>query len=371
MKGMSYDTSRTLLNGVGASVKMGKWSKGHWRYDAGFILRSPGLDLNDMGYMNLSNILKNNNTLSYVEKKNYWIFKTYLFTLLNQNAWDAHGDGLYSLTSLTAQSEFMNGWIAQLAGQYKFRTTDEWLLRGGPAMKVPDVMAYTWSVQSNSSKKLILTLTGNYNKGVSGNLNYISAAADISFRPRSNLLLSLQPNYQRNADELQYISEVNKTNSAKSYLLGRVDNRNLGFAFRIDYAITPELTIQYYGSPFVSIGKYRNFKEVTKPLDPIYNNRFALLTPQKNGSVYSFDDNHDNAVDFTINNPDFNYQQFRSNFVIRWEYKVGSSVYLVWSQNRTNFEQPGVFNFNKGFNNIFDLYPKNIFMIKFNYLFRY
>ncbi|MGE5499620.1 MAG: DUF5916 domain-containing protein, partial [Syntrophothermus sp.] len=72
---------------------------------------------------------------------------------------------------------------------------------------------------------------------------------------------------------------------------------------------------------------------------------------------------------YSINNPDFNYQQFRSNLVVRWEYKAGSTLYLVWGQERTAFEQAGSFSFNKGLKNLSGLFPKNIFMIKFNYWF--
>ncbi|MBS1656168.1 MAG: hypothetical protein JSU05_15045, partial [Bacteroidetes bacterium] len=121
---------------------------------------------------------------------------------------------------------------------------------------------------------------------------------------------------------------------------------------------------------FVSIGKYAAFKEIQSPHDAVYSNRFTLLTPQVNGGRYYFDDNHDGVTDYNISNPDFNYQQFRSNLVIRWEFKVGSALYLVWSQDRTAIQQPGLFDFSNGFNHLFDLYPRNIVMIKFNYLFK-
>ena len=87
-----------------------------------------------MGYMTLSNMMKNNSVLSYVEKKNTSVYKNYMLTTLQQNAWNADGEGLYSLLSLTGEMEFMNSWMTRLNAEYKFRTVDEWLLRGGPSM---------------------------------------------------------------------------------------------------------------------------------------------------------------------------------------------------------------------------------------------
>lgn len=367
--GITFDTARTALNGYGASVKIGKWSKGHWRYNEELVMRSPGLELNDLGYMTISNILKNNTHITYDEKENTRVFKTYTFNLLQQNAWNAHGDGLYSLFSLTAETELMNSWTAQVVGQFKFRTIDERLLRGGPSMKVPDLLQYSWAFYTNRSNNLYFGITGNYQKGLSGNLDYFTFTPDISYRPLSNLVLSLQPTYLRNNDELQYIGQFERTSSDKIYLLGTVDNRNLGFTFRADLAITPELTIQYYGSPFVSIGKFSDFKEVVNPLNSRYTDRFHIVTPEKEGSMYHFDRNGDGVADYSIPNPDFNFQQFRSNLVVRWEYKAGSTFYFVWAQDRTAFEPAGPFDFSKGFKRMFNIYPNNIFMIKFNYWF--
>ena len=367
--GAYLDTARTALNGTGASFKIGKWSKGHWRYDEEYIMRSPGLEFNDLGYMNISNVMKNNTNISYVEKRNTPIFKTYTLALLQQNGWNSYGKGLYSLASLTAQSEFMNGWTAQLSAQYKFRVTDEQLLRGGPAMKTPDLFSYTWMLQTNISKKFFVNFTGNYNRGVSGNLNYFNIATEFTFRPRSNVTVSMQPTFQQNIDELQYISEFDRPGANKTFLLGRVNNQDLGVSFRIDFALTPGFTIQYYGSPFVSIGKYSNFKEVINPLGPVYTNRFKYVQPQKDGPAYNFDDDGNGIVDYRLTNPDFNFQQFNSNLVLRWEYRAGSTIYLVWNQTRTGFQQAGAFDFNNGYKNMFNLFPQNVFMVKFSYWF--
>lgn len=366
---INFDTTATALNGLGASVKTGKWSKGHWRYNEELVYRSPGLELNDLGYMNLSDLMKNSTEISYVEKENTRVFKSYEISLSQQNAWNARGGSLYSEISLDAESEFMNGWESGLNSAFRFRNTDKWILRGGPSMKVPDMLEYSLWFHTNSSKKLFFLLEGNSDQGLEGNYSLYRISSELSYRPWSNLVLSLEPSYERIVDELQYIGCFTNSLADKKYLLGRIDNRNLNITFRADFALTPELTIQYYGSPFISLGKYSNFKEVVKPLDADYNKRSVSVIPEVNGLIYSFDDNNDGVKDYSISNPDFNFQQFRSNLVLRWEYRAGSTLYLVWSQDKTAWEQAGPFDFNKGINNMLGIYPKNIFMIKLNYWF--
>ena len=41
----------------------------------------------------------------------------------------------------------------------------------------------------------------------------------------------------------------------------------------------------------------------------------------------------DGAASFTLRNSDFNVQSFRSNLVLRWEWRAGSTLYLVWQQD--------------------------------------
>lgn len=369
-KGISLDTNRTNLNGVGASFRIGKWSKGHWRFNEELIYRSPGLETNDLGFMLLANLIKNNLNLSYFERINTKVFKNYSFVFQHQNAWDAKGVHVYNYEKLTAQAEFMNNWQATLTTQYNYSYRDEWILRGGPSMLVPNQLGLVWMVQSSFAKKFIFAFKGMGRTGAQSSLRFWNLAPEFSFRPVSNLLLSVLPMYTSNVDELQFIGPFSKLNGTTAWMLGRVNNKNLAISFRADLALTPQLTIQYYGSPFVSVGQYTRFKEVTNPLDARFENRFAAAQAVKNGTQLEIDDNKDGVADFSMPNPDFSYQQFRSNLVLRWEYKVGSTLFLVWSQDRTLFDPAGDFDLGSGFSSLRRQYPGNLFMVKFSYLFR-
>jgi hypothetical protein len=151
----------------------------------------------------------------------------------------------------------------------------------------------------------------------------------------------------------------------------------LRFTGRLNYNITPDLTIQYYGQPYLNRPVYTHLAYVSNPLAKNYNNRFHVFNvgevTEVNG-VYQVDENRDGTVDYTFAKPDFNFVQFRSNFVVRWEYKHGSELYLVWSQSNTPDASADLNNdvpvtkslFQNAFTN---QAARNIFLIKWMYRF--
>jgi len=367
--GLPYDTTSTKLIGAGVYFRIGKGSKGHWRYNEEIVLRTPGLEFNDLGFMKLANTIKNSTRVSYVEKDKQWIFKNYDISLSQDNAWNIQGTGLYSDIELDADFELINHWSVFTEAEYRFRVVDEQLLRGGPAMRAPDMLQYQGGIFSNSSKKLFFGVYAAYGHCLTGESRFFVVSPQVNYRPFSNLLLSLDVGYERSLDELQYIGRFEGLSNSPGWLLGTVDNRNLGLTLRIDWAITPELTIQYYGSPFVSLGDYTDLKEVTHPMDALYENRFKKVPYERQGKDYMLDSNGDGIYNLRIDNPSFNYQQFRSNLVLRWEYLPGSTLYFVWSQDRTGYDAGGPFSFGEGYKLMGDVFPGNVFMIKLNYWF--
>jgi hypothetical protein len=109
---------------------------------------------------------------------------------------------------------------------------------------------------------------------------------------------------------------------------------------------------------------------VTDPLNPGYDKRFVYYPdPVLNDGVYEMDENNDGLADYTVDNPDFNFHQFRSNFVAKWEYRPGSYIYLVWSSERTGNTADPTASLGQSFNQLWSVFPGNIFLIKFNYWF--
>jgi hypothetical protein len=175
--------------------------------------------------------------------------------------------------------------------------------------------------------------------------------------------------YSQHYDQLQYIGTVDYQNKTR-YILGTIDQNTLGLQFRIDFSITPELSAQYYGSPFVSRGLFSEYKHVTDALSDAYSSRFMICShPQRMNDSIFFDENNDAIPDYSVPDPDFNFLQFRSNLVIRWEYRPGSVIYLVWSMDKTGGAEPLDAVLGESMKQFGNIYANHIFLVKFSYWF--
>lgn len=166
---------------------------------------------------------------------------------------------------------------------------------------------------------------------------------------------------------MQYVDKV-----AGRYIVARIDQRMFRSSFRFEYYPRPNMSVQYYGQPFIFAGDYSNFKKVTNPMASVYADRIHLYGNneiQLANDTYTVKENGNASNQFSFSNPNFKSFAFLSNLVFRWEYIPGSTVYLVWSQNRGGSDTLANFNFGKDFSNIYQIYPQDVFMIKFSYRF--
>jgi len=363
-----YDSTRTQLSGYGGHVKIGKGSKGLWRYSTELNWRSPGLDLNDIGFMQTADVFNQIASLSYFINQPVSIFRTYNMSISQFNNWDFGIHHLSSGGSLNVYLEFLNKWAINTSVNYTSEALDTHILRGGYAMLVPGKLTNYFYVRTDLSKKVFFNFSSNLTVSENQSNSYFSAQPSLSVMPLNTLKISVSANYSQSMDNLQYVS-TNAINGGQRYILGKINQHTVGATFRIDYNITPEFSIQYYGSPFASVGKYSEFKSIINPRDASYNKRFTILNPILNGNNYEISENSNSQVNYVFENPDFNFSQFRSNFVFRWEYRPGSQLYVVWSQDRTNYSMPGTNSEYAALGKLKDIFPNNIFLIKFNYWF--
>ena len=362
-----FDSSLTQLSGVGGKIKIGKGSKGLWRYATELTFRSPSLELNDIGYMQLADVIKQATSLSYFVNTPESIFRTYTIGVKQTNTWDFNGRYLSTGATQNTYLEFKNKWNIMSTLDYVSQALDTRLLRGGSAILVPANWMETVLVKSDFSRKLVFNFQ--YIRSFTNDRgNFYLYSPGLSIQPLPSLKCSLNFTYSSNKDNMQFTDAF--FNNGKGSVLAAINQQTLGATFRVDYNITNNLSLQYYGSPFASVGKYSNFKKVVQPKNDIYNNRFQLLnTSTLVNETYRVDENGDGTTDISIRNPDFNFYQFRSNFVFRYEYRPGSQIYFVWSNDRTSFINPGNYAVGNIGNQLKKVFPNNIFLIKMNYWF--
>jgi hypothetical protein len=366
---LDFDTTRTQLSGYGGKLKIGKGSKGFWLYSTEISWLSPGLELNDLGYMTYADQIKNENAVSYLINKPVSIFHSYTIELEQFNSWNFNGMYLGSGAHLSYYAEFKNNWTlnARIVGQTGAR--DPRFLRGGPAMMLPASFVSEGSLSTDPSKKVICSIESEYESRGNNSASIFGIQPGISVRPLQALKLRVSANIMNNKDELQYITTL-KYGTDTRYVFGKIDQKTIGLTFRVDLNISPEFSIQYYGSPYISRGSYIDFKRITNPEADKFSDRFAMLRPVNfiNDS-YGLDENGDMAVDYSIGNPDFNFHQFRSNLVAKWEYRLGSFIYLVWSSEKTGYTNASGDTYGESIKQLRKLFPNNVFLIKLNYWF--
>ena len=169
----------------------------------------------------------------------------------------------------------------------------------------------------------------------------------------NRLSLTTQTGYHIGTNYQQYVNTVAKAlwnGDQNEYIVGKIDQKTLYMTVRLEYYVSPELSFQYYGSPYASIGKYDDFRRVTNASSRDLNQRYAPVTVVNEvANNYSMDNNGDHFPDFQMRKPDFNFQEFRSNLVGRWEFSPGSTLYLVWTNTRSLYEN----NYNSSIGNSF------------------
>ncbi|MCX6300598.1 MAG: DUF5916 domain-containing protein, partial [Bacteroidia bacterium] len=366
---LDYDTTRTSLSGFGGKLKIGKGSKGFWKYSAGISWLSPGLELNDLGYMNTADEILQENNVSYLVTKPVSIFQTLQVDLEQFNSWNFNGNWLGSGGHFSFSSTFRNNWSFQTNLIFHSQADDPRKLRGGPDMIMPFNIMTMGNIMTDPSKKLMFLLSYGYESSGNNSATSYQLNPSISIRPFNSLRIRVTADYQKNQDRLQYITTTDYL-SEKRYILGTIDQTTLGLTFRADLNLTPEFSIQYYGSPFVSRGSYSEFKRITDPQAKDYESRFTLFDePMSDGNIYALDENGDDIADYYIDKPDFNFHQYRSNLVAKWEYRLGSFIYLVWSSERTGRSNLSEASIGDSYGQMMDVFPSNVFLIKLSYWF--
>ncbi len=359
---LQFDSTNTSLSGYGGSLKVGKVSKGLWRYSTSVSFHSPGLELNDLGFMQRSDFINQKNDISYFVNRPVSIFRTYSVSITQFNNWDFAPDHLSSGGGLNLYLEFLNKWSISTDLTVSSSELDTRILRGGPAMQMSRYWNFSTGMQTDPSRNISAFVNINATRASHESKQIDNINPGISIQLINPLKLEVSLNYESNRDALQYI-DTKLVNGDNHYILGKLNQKTLGLIFRVDYNITPELSVQYYGSPFASVGGYSEFKSVTNPRADAYNDRFKFINVSTVGNDYLVYES------YTFSNPDFNFNQWRSNLVCRWEYRPGSQLYLVWSQERTDFQQPGHDSVSKTLGNLRHVQANNVLLIKLSYWF--
>ena len=373
---LSVDTTATSLFGHGGTMKFGRLNK-NWMFETGVTWQSPKLELNDIGFMRNADGIYYFLWSGYRFNKPFSIFRWAQINYNHYSTWDFGGNNIYQAVNTNMHGNFKNFWRMGGGLTYEHKDISNRALFGGPALRRSRGLGQ-WAYLSTDRRKafqLYLNVSHGwgFEKDEPRSVRSKSYGVTLAVQPSDALRISLGTDYDINERKVQNVSSVDFQGETK-YITGEIDQRTLSMTLRLNYSITPNLTVQYYGQPFISRGRYQNFNFITDPLAKLFYDRFQLFDPTQiaydaESDVYSVDENLDDQVDYTFGNPDFSFMQFRSNLVARWEYVPGSELFLVWSQSNNAIGDPSQRILTSLEEDLFAQQPRNTFLVKWTYRF--
>jgi hypothetical protein len=371
---VTYDPTRTSLSGVSAAASVAKVAGGHWRWSTASTLYSPGYEINDLGYNFASDRISQNTSLGYYEFQPHGIIKRWSAQAQQFTQLTFGGERMELNGTLQTDVEFANSWSA---GIWTMRHTPGLApdaLRGGPALRRPARWMLQPYINTDRRKTVSAMSMAYYEPEDQTDGQQLQLMSTIEVRPSARISISAGPSYSLGVTPAQFLT-TRTVSGTPNYLVARLEQRTAALETRLSYAFSSTLSFQFYAQPFVSAGSYTALQKVVAPRAATPAAQFhrfdasdmSLEQTPAGRRIFHIDTNRDGAADVTVDEPDFNFKQIRSNAVLRWEYRPGSALFVVWSQDRTAAADYGSFALGRDLQDLFRERGRNVLLIKLSY----
>jgi hypothetical protein len=370
----SLDPSLRVMRGWAAYARFSKES-GDWLFETATNIRSPGFENNDIAFLTQADyVWMSGNVLRQFTRPNR-LFRQMAFIAGGQQQYNFDGDLTDRQVQLFGQVQPHNYWNLSAFWIHRFSVLDDRLTRGGPVVGRPGFNFFQLNVSTDQRKALVLETSSNTLRTVEGARQY-EVNLGITWHPVSNVSVSVGPDYSYGESSAQYVTRVSDPTATAfggaRYVFSDLYRRDLAMDTRLNITFTPTLSLELYAQPFVSSVQYAHLKEFAAPrtLDKlVYGKDVGTLTVRETDPrVFVVDpDGAGPAASFAVTDPSFTLRSLRGNAVLRWEYQPGSTLFLVWTQSRSNALTDGVLDLGRDIGPVFTGAAENIFLVKLNY----
>ncbi len=351
---LTFDPARTSLAGTNLELRFAKVGGKRLQFETAYQRRSPGFEINDVGFLRQADQQEWTTWAALAFRKPNGVFQSLRWNFNHWEYWSDAGLPTERAFNTNVHTQFnsrwwlhMGGTIGQVGATYCDRCA-----RGGPAIRQDPYISPWITIQGDDRKALVPSISANFFRGDQGHSHEINVSPELDLKISSRFTTSLSPSYDHNRNDTQYFGTFTDAAGASHYTFAHLDQKTLSLTWRLGYTFTPTATLQVYASPFISKGTYSDVRELASPRADAYAARYQPYADQ--------------AV---AGNPGgFNVQQFRSNVVFRWEYRAGSTLFLVWSQGRdatANVE--GSKSFGGDLGDLFRQRADDTFLVKISY----
>ncbi len=369
---VEVDSSRTRLSGHMGRIRLNR-EKGAFLANFALGWVSPGFETNDMGLTWSADKINKHVVLGYRLLEPYSVLLAGRMDVAYANNHDFSGALMDQVLLGMGYAQFTNYWAANWFFAYNPESLSNTLLRGGPKVLTPAAFSYNLGVNSDGRSNLSYGLNFDHGFSADGSHN-MGGGLFLDLRLGKRFVLETGPSYSRSIDRTQYVTSVEDPDHpvmyGRRYVVARLQQDVLSADIRVNYTLSPQLTIQGYFQPFLAVGSYSEFKEYRRPRTRDflrYGSEGSTIRVNEDG-WYEVNPGNDSTINsFTFYDPDFNYKALVGTLVLRWEFNPGSTLYLVWTHNGSNDEHPGDFQPLRDFRDLLQSSSDDVFALKVTY----
>ena len=373
---LTYDPAATSLAGYAGQLGLYRVA-GNLRGGVGGTFRSPGFEVNDAGFQTGADLGMVYGNLGYMRFEPVGPFRSFRVGFNPSASWDFGGDRLHTQANLQGNATLRNNWNLGFWASRGFEALANGALRGGPAIIRPG--AWRGNVRGSTDARNAVWLNGwGFWERSDGGTGWVrSGSVNLNVRPSGAIDFQFGPLVNERRGDWQYVTQVEDGGGETHYVFAGLHQRTLSLTTRLSYTFTPTLTVQLYAQPFITAGEYGAFREVVAPRAAAFDDRFHRFTdtelsyvpPSEPGdrAQVEVDRDGDGVADYAFAEPDFSFKELRSNLVLRWEYRPGSTVFLVWSQGRSRVDPTGDFRVGPDMDALLGASGSNVLALKVNY----
>ncbi len=371
---LKWDPEATKLDGWIGRVMLNKQS-GNWSLNSSLGYSSPGYEVNDLGFMFNTDKINTHLVTGYRWLEPNLVFRKQSLNIGGYRTWDTGSTPTGGGVGAWYWAQLANYWNLNLQTFHNPPANNPNATRGGPMMRTTASHEYNLSMGTDYRKKWIVWANGSFSHDNANNRS-ASGSLSLELKPAANLSLEFGPKYSWRQDDAQYHDTIDDplmpATYDRRYIFSDLEYRQFSFESRIDWTFTPNLTLQAYMQPLLAVGDYSRPKELARAGTREFN-----VYGQDNGSSVEYrpdldpnrpwlvvPDGSNPGNSFQLADRDFNFKSLKVNLVLRWEYSPGGTFFLVWTQDRMNFDEPGRFNLGRNVRSLLDAPGEDIIMVK-------
>lgn len=370
---LSLDDAATSLAGWAGRVALNR-QKGSWVFNAALGGISPGFEANDLGYQSRGDYVNAHLASGYSWLHPGRVFRNAQLLGAVARSWDFGGNPIMRNYYLFAYGEFLNYWGGEIDLGYIDASYDKEATRGGVLLRQPPALWGNLHLFGDSRRRLVFSLFAEASRRSDGSWD-LGGGPELLWKPSSNVSFSLEPEFEVVRTRRQWVANVDDPLMAATFgrrhVFAFLDEKVLSAELRLNWIFSPRISLQAFIQPLIAVGAYSGFKELARPA----SREFRCYggdgsTIERAGGRYRVDpDGPGAAAAFFFSDPDFNVKSLRGTVVFRWEYRPGSTLYFVWTQNRQDFAHPGDFDLGRDLGDLASAPGDNVFMLKATYRF--